>query len=218
VTLKHIVQGASYSLTLEDRLAHFFRALDGLAQELGHTKATRPFTSLSAERWSRVRSALREARKQIRALAKEAALAGAEEEAQTLNRIADRVMASQHVNVGFNKLVERLLQHWHLHDATILEHHYARNPKADRQSWLEVLAVLRGTIMHHGFLAFDDDNDVDAEDVWVISKHLHDILIRIVMKMIGYTGTYQPAVFIEQVAMPVGWVTPDLSATELGYR
>jgi len=217
VTLKHIVRGASYSLTLEDRLSHFFRALDGLARELGHTKASKPFDRLPAERRNQVRRTLRQAGKHITALAKEAEQDGAEEEAQTLKRIADRVMASHNVKVGFNKSVEQLLQHFDLPDAMILERHYAQRPRADRQSWLDALAALRGTIMHYGFIELRD-GDADPEDAWVIWKHLNDILIRIVLKMIGYTGTYQPAVFTDQMARPVDWVTPDLSATELGYR
>lgn len=71
--------------------------------------------------------------------------------------------------------------------------------------------------MHRGFLELRDGH-LAFEEVWAIWKHVHDILIRIVLKMIGYTGTYQPAIRDEQVAKPVDWVTPDLPATELGYR
>lgn len=217
VTLKHIVRGSSYTLTVEDRLSHFFRALDGLSQELVTTKPESLTDRLSAQHKARVRKALRGAGEQIEAFAKEAERSGAVEEARTLRHIAHRVRSAPNVDVGFGTKLEELLQHFGLPDATIMEQHYKQSKRTDGRTWLSALSTHRGMIMHQGFIDFRT-SEADPEEVWVIANHLQDILIRIVLKMIGYDGTYQPAVSVDQVAAPLDWLTPDLPATQLGYR
>ena len=70
--------------------------------------------------------------------------------------------------------------------------------------------------MHRGFLDFDEGGQ-DLWDVIRITNHLHDILIRILFKTLGYNGTYQPRVLNYRTTKPVDWVKEDTAASELGY-
>ena len=53
--------------------------------------------------------------------------------------------------------------------------------------------------MHPGYFDFENKEDkYDFENVYVVARHLHDILIRIVLKELKYYGAYRPAVSIPQ--------------------
>lgn len=52
----------------------------------------------------------------------------------------------------------------------------------------------------------------------MVANHLHDLLVRIILKMIKYDGTYQPIVIIATARQPVDWVQPSMSAENLGYQ
>jgi hypothetical protein len=58
----------------------------------------------------------------------------------------------------------------------------------------------------------------EVEDLLRITKHLHDILTRIILKMLGYNGKYQPTVLSWSTGADVEWVKQDLSVDQLGYK
>lgn len=62
------------------------------------------------------------------------------------------------------------------------------------------------------------ENKYDANDIVTIETHLHDILLRIIFKIVGYEGTYQPPVTKEPWDARTDWVVPSLPASELGYE
>ena len=70
--------------------------------------------------------------------------------------------------------------------------------------------------MHRSYFDFDNDN-TDFWDVVRFVDHLHDILTRIVLIVLGYDGNYQPAVRHYLSDAPVNWVHADTSPGELGY-
>lgn len=71
--------------------------------------------------------------------------------------------------------------------------------------------------MHTGFFNISG-KEHDANDIWMVETHLHDVFLRIIFKIIGYDGTYQPQVKTLSSATPADWVVPSLPARELGYK
>jgi hypothetical protein len=70
--------------------------------------------------------------------------------------------------------------------------------------------------MHVGYFDTDEGHH-DLDDIVRIFFHLHDILIRIVFKMLQYGGAYQPPVIHMTAAERTDWVNVYTSASRLGY-
>ena len=100
----------------------------------------------------------------------------------------------------------------------IVDAHYLNNPRSDGiQTWSGVLSKYRGAPIHSGFFNISE-NKHDANDIVTIETHLHDVLLRIIFKIVRYEGTYQPPVTKEPWDAPTDWVVPSLPARELGYE
>ncbi|MBD2456997.1 hypothetical protein H6G80_23340 [Nostoc sp. FACHB-87] len=139
-------------------------------------------------------------------------------ERNILNRIAERIRNSTKKDNDFGLAVVYLLNRpeFQLQDATIIDDHYHRNPRTDgRKSFAGILSYYRGAVFHEGYFNFD--SKYDFEDVVRYLKHLHDILIRINLKMLNYDGNYQTVVS-NKSSKHVNWVTNMTQAEELGYK
>jgi hypothetical protein len=55
-------------------------------------------------------------------------------------------------------------------------------------------------------------------DALILRDHLRDLLLRVLLKSIGYDGTYQPTTEKLQDLRPLDWVTIDTPASKLAYR
>jgi hypothetical protein len=77
--------------------------------------------------------------------------------------------------------------------------------------------MFRGTVMHAGYFDLKTSDD-DIMSLYHVLLHLHDIVVRIVLKMLGYDGPYSPAVLEYVSCEPVDWVKPDTSPRKLGYK
>jgi len=216
-TLKQVIRAGFVSATLEDRLVHCFRAIEGLSKALTSRESKRPEDVLPPEYWKHVQRILRSASRDIRSLAREANQRGMDETANTLELIADRVPELRNVEPGLGRRLKELLHLYELPDAMILEKHYKQNRRAHKKEWISALSFYRGMTLHEGFIDFDSDK-TDPGEVWEISVHLHDVLMRIILKMLGYDGLYHPAMATDSRMEPLDWVTPEMSATALGYR
>lgn len=174
---------------------------------------------LDEERQEAVRDSLQKAAQEIRSAARIAAREGLLDQSRVLEKIAERVRSNAaNKDVDFGLAVASLLKHFNLPDADIIDAHYRVNPRQDGiPTWSGVLSHYRGTTMHRGFFDISGKQH-DFDDILTINDHLHDILVRITFKIIGYDGTYQPPV-IKMTANPsADWVTPGLPAERLGYK
>ena len=207
-----LVQSSSDSLTIEDKLNKICRAFDYLCQH--YNLATQNLLrGLDDDYKDIVNRTLRSAAQEIRDAAQAASDSG---QSKLLNKIADKTINSSNIDRDFGLAVTDLLKHLGLHDADIIDAYYQSNPRADgRTHWSSVLSRYRGIAVHTGDFSFQEQT-YDIHDVVRITYHLYDILVRIVFKMLGYDGTYQP-IIRNQTSQPVDWVKADLQASELGY-
>jgi hypothetical protein len=194
------------------------RALENLCQQYGF-KARHLMRSLDTHWQQVVKGILTTAAEQIRDEAREAARIGQYAHSRTLDDISRRTVETPGgTENSFGLAVTDLLKHFALPDADIVDAHYQVHPRPDGlQSWSRVLSKYRAVPVHTGFFNFSG-KEHDPDDVWTVETHLRDVLLRIVFKIIGYDGTYQPPVRTMSSTTPVDWVVPGLPAWELGYK
>jgi hypothetical protein len=216
VAMRHLVRGGRYGMPVEDSLSYLCRGLDALCEEFGFKKTIKSKDVLRDDYRRAVRKAISDALKAIRAVAATARKEGNVSEADVLNRVAQQIAQAANFEIGFGKAVVALLKHFGLPDAEIMAPHLESNPRPDGRGWPEVVSMCRGTSTHRGYFDFRH-GDADIHDVFKVLQHLHDILIRTVLKMLNYDGTYQPTVAKHLVQARVDWVTPSTTPEELGY-
>lgn len=217
VLLRHLVEAGHYSNTIEERLIYIVRALDGLCGDYGLSKQYL-LQGLDATQQNAVRAALRNAAAQIRAQGAAAVAAGKHDQSRLLHKIADRTQSNPaNVDRDFGLAVADLLRQFSLPDADIVDAHYQQHPRPDGiATWSGVLSAFRGVATHHGYFDFRGGS-YDVNDTITITNHLHDILVRIALSMVGYDGVYQPLTTRWTAIEPVDWVQPSTSAGHLGY-
>lgn len=218
VALKHFSLAARRGQSIEDKFIYLARAFENLSQRCGF-KARELMKGLDPHYQQAVKGILGAAAGQIRDEARAARLAGQIDQSRLLGSIAERTERTPGGKENsFGLAVTELLGHFTLPDADIVDDHYRTNPRPDGiPAWSDVLSKYRGAPVHTGFFNISG-KEHDFDDVLTIETHLHDALLRIIFKIIGYDGTYQPPVKTLTTAMPVDWVVPGLPASELGYR
>lgn len=134
-----------------------------------------------------------------------------------LERIASRIANADNTDRDFGLAVVDLLRLFDFPDATVMDSFYQQNRRTDGRSWWSVLSHYRGIVMHSSY--FDFERGIyNFQDVAAIRAHLQDILMRIVLKMLCYDGTYQKAVPGTKGRYPLNWVYPNIKGEELGYE
>lgn len=218
VVLKHLFQAARYGQSLEDKFIYLARAFENLCQNYGF-KARDLMKSLDSHYQQVVKAILDTAAEQIRDEARAAARAGRLDQSRTLDSIAERTVRTPGGKENsFGLAVAELLRHFSLPDADIVDAHYTANHRTDGiPTWGGVLSKYRGAPVHTGFFNISG-KEHDFDDIRMIETHLHDVLLRIIFKIIGYDGTYQPPVKTMTSATPTDWVVSGLPARELGYK
>jgi hypothetical protein len=214
--LQHIVRGGLHEYTIQDKLDHLFRALDALCEQYALKKTRKPHDTLGDHYRITLRKVFRDATKSLSEMSKQAENQGNEAEAKVLRQIAGQLPRAQNIETGFGKAVIALLGKFGLPDAEIVATHYETAPRSDNRSWSDVLSYYRGLAMHRGYFDTEEGRH-DLDDIVRIFFHLHDILVRIIFKLLRYEGNYQPTVTRMTAIKPTDWVDQDTPPSQLGY-
>jgi len=180
----HAVEAGDHRQTIDDMLAHAVRGLDALCIGFGFREQNL-LQELPPDVQDTVRHVLRNARAEIVALARKLAGAGRSHESGRLAKIAERAEQTPAAKArDFGLAVADILRTFGLRDADVAERYY--QSQAPAPSWQQVLSIYRGATLHEGGLELPDAKRVaDAVAVW---HHLHDILGRLILKMVAYSG------------------------------
>jgi hypothetical protein len=110
-----------------------------------------------------------------------------------------------------------LLHKFGLPDAKVIDRFIASHPRADGlPDWASVLSSYRGATIHEGYMDFAKKHDVN--DVLRICRHLKDVVARLIFKIIGYSGTYEPVTMKSYGPHRVDWVEPTTEPKNLGFE
>lgn len=218
--IRNIVKSGFHDLTTEDRLSHLFRALDCLCQahELGSVDLR---DNLSDDQAKFVTEAYKLFKEKIGSISKDtnnkfkdAIKAGRlddgtrlKEQYNILQGIADSISQNPpYIDNRYGRKVIQLLNYFRIIDVPIINNFYKDNPRPDKKkNFIGVLSYYRGVTMHKGY--FDFHGDIYLQnDIRRVGNHLHDILLRITLKMLCYEGIYKSP--ISHTPVTIDWVNP----------
>jgi len=217
VAMNHLLLGVRNSQTLEDKISHLSRALEGLAAEFGFSHQFL-LEAAEDEVKVRVKRELRSASAGILKIALEQEILGRADVAACLRKIAERAISNPaNIDRDFGLSVSSLLDCLGLRDAEVVEAYYQATPRTDGRKWHQVLSRYRGLTQHGEAFRFKD-GEHSVNEVFRLASHLADIVARILLIQLRYDGDYQRATGTWRDANTTSWVTPTTSAVELGYR
>ncbi len=217
VCIKHAIRAKLIDTPFEEQLAHVFRAVDALCEYFELKKGPNLKKLIRQDTRTDLNRIIKNARREIEALGRRAKEAGESAEAEVLKRISERVPGAKNLAVGFGRAVEILLGKFDLTDASIMSAYYDTNPRNDKKEWHAILSMYRGAVLHPNYLGISREDKSKLYDALPLIDHMHDLVLRIALKLIGYEGYYQPTVRIHADRCRVDWAKVGTDAKDLGY-
>jgi hypothetical protein len=213
--MHHTVRGGLSSTSIEDRLSYFFRAFERICSTKD-IDAEDLMTDLDENNLAVVERTLREAAEKVPDAAKNAQNCGDERQAKALRRIADKAQGAGSKDKSFGRQLSDLLASLGLHDEAAADKHFPIPVPKSPQSWSEAASMYRNTVVHDGYLdSFGEAyREGDAED---FALHMHDLLIRVLLKLVGYECNYQPATTRARDTRKLDWVQMNTTPFNIGY-
>ena len=219
VTIKLMIRAKLKSATVEDGLAYATRAIDALCEGLGLKKRPKPKEVLSEDEIKELNGFLDSAADGIRGMAEDSSSEGKPGAAEVLEAIAKKTPGAVHLTVGLNKAVVALLEKFDLPDERIVSPFIKRHPRYKKErNFGQAVAAYRGKVLHVNYLGVTRGDLSKAYNAIILTNHLHDILLRIVFKTIGYSESYIPTVSDRFDHQPVDWVNDKTTPWQLGYE
>ena len=215
VALRHTVLGGREGQSIVDKLAYLCRGLDSLCEHynLASQNLLDPFDSQIKDE---IKEIVKDATKAIKKIQSHKGFKARDIEYQYLEKINSRIINAPNKDNDFGLAVCKLLELFNMPDAKILNNFYEKNINNNvANSWACLLSRYRGAAIHTGFFHFLN-SDSYIKDSLTITNHLHDILVRILFKIIGYDGKYQPSMFSYCCPSEIDWIKSDTSPYYLG--
>jgi len=217
IALKQLLLSGSDTLPIEDQMSHLFRALDVLCRAFVH--GANQNAELTEPSGKAVDAAIAKAIADLKSYRQAEQIQTSTPEGRALDKIVEKMKNAGRSEVGFRKAILSLLKlpEFDMPDGDILSKYAESKPWPGNRSWSDVLSKYRGIIMHQGYFDFRSA-DEEIVEIFRIMLHLHDIVVRLILKMLRYQGTYHPSVLqVVATDIPVDWVRPDTPARKLGY-
>lgn len=212
VAIIHLTRSRYEDQTLDDSMSHLARGFETLCKQYG-TNEQILSRNLSATSHEEVKDILDDAAQQIKDLKKATSMADPRE-LTALDRIAARARSADQTDKAFGVAIVDLIKKFGLADAQILEDHY----RGRTMGWGATLAHYRGDVTHHGYLDILEAGH-NWEEIAAVRNHLHDVLARVVLKILNFDGGYKPGVIPQRITpLTVDWVKSHFTAQALGYE
>lgn len=86
-----------------------------------------------------------------------------------------------------------------------MDRYLAANPRTDGlRDWASVVTQYRSATIHEGYVDFEKKDDIS--DVASVCNHLEDVIARLILKQVGYDGTYDSPLLRNFGPQTVAWV------------
>jgi len=199
--IEHCTNAAVREGDLDDTLLYMARCLEGFARSKGI--ATQHLLSELAPD-------LAESVERILSDAQDRLLSLQSPDEKIIQRIAGRVRSAAEKDYSFGTIVCKILDAYGLPDAAVMK----RWP-GDLGEWSWLINRVRSEVAHEGFI--DLDSTITPINAFLLSRHLRDIAIRIILLELGFEGDYQPPVARERCLKPLRWVVPETLPDAFGF-
>jgi hypothetical protein len=210
IALRHCIRAGLPGLTLDDQLDHLVRALECLCGRYGFSKQDL-LEGLDSELKEKIGTILNDAIAEIRSLAPTVLEPGLRSQ---VSRIAERAQSAAQTDRKFGLAVESLVSHFGLLDSKVLLPYFASHPGPGGGDWVGTLSYYRGAVLHEGFVDIDSPGTPVGEVLGFI-LYLHDLVVRILLKIVGYRGTYQPRLIRGTANQSADWFKPGVNVDSL---
>lgn len=162
---------------------------------------------------SEIKGIIDEARTKISSLKK----GQTKEQSGVIDSIVNKLSNDPKTSPSFGECIEALLKLTDVNfpDAKIADHYFASKPSARRRSWQHAVTESRNVVAHSNFFDFDTFT-YTQDEVLSITRHLFDLLARVILKTIKFDGFYHPP-FYPSPEVQVDWVKDNITPKDLGY-
>ena len=203
------------SLRLYDNLDHLIRAYECLCREHGFIQQNL-LPQLTPATQDQVKGVLASAATALQSLIDDAQRTQQFDDARVLATIQSRAANAAATEQKFGLAVVALLQSFGLPDQNIIDGFIAMNSRVDGlRDWASVISSYRGATIHEGYMDFEKKHD--AADVGRVCAHLKDALTRIILKEVGYSGTYESVLARSYGPQAIDWIQPTTAPERLGF-
>lgn len=217
VLISHLVDISSYFRNFENVMTILTRTIEGLSEELGFGRQNL-ITYVPETYQQNVKTILSEAKSKLERLSRQAKKDNLVEASASLHKIGSKVENASNIDGDFGIKMMDLLKWYKLPDAIIMEKYYSEFKDNERKSWTGFLSQLRNAPIHKGYFEMENGT-YESSEIINTQDHLHDILVRIALKILNYESQYQPRV-IDYLTdgKTVHWVTEESTVADLGYK
>src|SRR5580704_3503190 len=198
--------------TVDESIADLVKALDAICKTHGLTHQ-RLITRLNPPNAVVVEEILDQAREALTGLRRQNQIAQQVDQLSVLDKIISR-----QANVGlddrdFGLAVEDLMRKFGLLDGEVMNAYYRK--AATDFTWEGLLSFVRGQVIHSAAIPVKKNGDLLA---WFeFARHLHDICKRVVLREIGYAGSYAATNVLYTGQYEVDRVKGSMTEKQLGY-
>lgn len=199
--------------TIEEKFVYASRALESLCGMLG----TKRRQDLPSDVQGRIDAAVDRAKAAVEVVKRRCEAEGEVDIEDALQVVGVALQNSKKPPVPFGTAVERLVDQMGLPDAQVLNAHLRNHPTLGCKRWGKLISDCRNDAIHRGGFRLSP-GEPELDELFHIWRHLHDVLLRIIFKLLGYDGTYCPTVAVFRWRAPLDWVQADTPPARLGYR
>jgi hypothetical protein len=209
--VNHALGASDQHASLENRFITVCRGFETICRHHGFIKQDLSLRLESAQQ-AELKAILKDAMTRIRAMQKAEADPGRK---AVLETIGSRALNAGQTEKSFGLAVADLAQKFGLHDAQVLDAFLAAKPHSTGKTWPGVLTYYRAAATHDAY--FDWAQREDLYTILRVRDHLHDLLLRVLFKTVGYDGPYQPPIPPLMQRESPDWVTPATPPGLLGF-
>lgn len=207
-------KGGKGQQTMEDQLGSLCRALETLCVNYG-IRIQNLLELLDDKNRQNIQKIITNSAKEVQKVL--STLSNNNPQRNIVNRIHARLTNVANIDKQFGQAVVELLDKFNMPDAKLIDQYFEKYPRKDGiSSWAGLISKIRGDVVHAGYMDFRGGT-YEFEDVWTVQAHLHEILVRILLKILGYSGKYQPTTYGAATGQTVDWVTERTHPGLLGF-
>jgi hypothetical protein len=211
VAINHARGASNHNTTLESRFISLCRGFETLCRHHGFIKQDLSLR-LEPSQQTELKAILQEAAANVRKMQK----ADTDPSRKSvLETIGSRTQNAGQTEKSFGLAVADLAQKFGFHDAAVLDAHFTAHSHPTGKTWPGVLTFYRAAATHNAY--FDWSQREDLYTILRVRDHLHDLLLRVLFKTIGYDGPYQSPIPPLMQRDSVDWVTPTTPPGLLGF-